>query len=125
MWIHLAKLYKRQDEDGSALNAWVQRALYPEASTDDASHAANKVNGWLKQKRVVLDNEQRRLLVDPLINVLEKRSQELSGKDFSRLMWLYQNTGQGTLARETAERRLERNPSDNACQKFLQRDQGA
>ena len=121
-WLYLARLYERRDDDAAALNAWVRRAACDRASVADASHAANKVNSWLARERVeVSPGEPRRLLVEPLITVLEEKCAALSGQDFSRLAWLYVHAGDTGSGINTARRGLERTPGEPHCQSFLDR----
>lgn len=120
-WLQLARLYESIGDDSAALNAWVQRALDPTATIDDVSHAANKVNGWIRRTRVALDRQERRLLVEPLIAVMEARLSEATALDCSRLAWLCHNVGDVSAGIRAAERGLVIDPAEEHCQKYVDR----
>lgn len=120
-WLELARAHETFDANRAALDAWVHRALLPAATIDDVSFAANKVNGWLARARIKLDPIERRLLIDPLTSVLERRSGELSARDYSRLGWLYMNVGEKTEALSAAERGIRLDPTSADCASLADR----
>jgi tetratricopeptide (TPR) repeat protein len=119
LWLRLAQHYESRDDDRAALQAWVARAVVPAARFDDVSFAANKVNGWLRRSRVELTPDERRLLVQPLISTMEARSDEADAQDFSRLAWLYVNTGDRRRGIDAARRGLDLDPDQSDCRKFI------
>ncbi len=114
-WKSLAKLYEFVEDSPAALDAWVQRAVHRDSPIEDVTFAANKVNGWFASSRVVLDPQQRRLLVEPLIAVMERREKELDAIAMSRLGWLYANIKDPENAISAARRGLERDPTSENC----------
>lgn len=118
-WLALARHHEARGDDRAALQAWVQRALVDTATFDDVSFAANKVNGWLARSRVSLQADEKRLLVDPLIECFERRASEADGQAFSRLAWLYVNVGRARDGIEAAKRGLAIHPDQPECRRFL------
>jgi hypothetical protein len=117
----LARHYEARDLDRQALQAWVARALVHDARFDDIAFAANKVNGWLRRQRVELTVDDKRVLVNPLIEVMERRSDESDAQGFSRLAWLYVNVGQPRIGLKAAERGLALDPDQTDCRRFVER----
>ena len=96
------------------------RALVPGAGFDDVSFASNKVNGWLRRSaRLELTVDERRRLVQPLVETMEARSSEGDAQDYSRLAWLYVNLGDNRKGVETAKRGLTIDPDQIDCRKFV------
>jgi tetratricopeptide (TPR) repeat protein len=119
-WLALAKAYEKEGKDDEALHAWVRRATSPGAAAADASHAANKLNGWLARGRVTMPVEARRTLAEPLIAVLEDKSDELDADGFARLAWLYKGVDDHReRGNEAAKRGLQRDPENIHCGNFL------
>ena len=57
--------------------------------------------------------------MQPLREVMERRSDEASAQDFSRLAWLYAHVGQTSLGLRAAERGLEVDPDRRDCRRFV------
>jgi len=121
LWLRLAQHYEARDLDRQALQAWVARALVHDATFDDVAFAANKMNGWLRRQRVDLTADDKRVLVSPLIEVMERRSDESDAKAFSRLAWLYVNVGQPHMGLAAAERGLALDPDQVDCMSFVEK----
>ena len=121
-WKLIAQLNERLYRDMEALTAWVMRAMCEDATTDDISHAANKINGWVSQKRVTLTDAEKRVLIVPLIPVFERRLNECDADDCSRLAHLYRQIGNDKMALKIAERGLEIDPDNAHCQRLVWRN---
>ena len=117
--LDLAKYLEEKGSDKKALETWVYRACSRNATFDDLSHAANKVNGWIRRGRVSLKKEERKILLDKLVKKMEDRSNEASAQDFSRLAWLYVNMDDIENGKNAANRGLVLDYNQRDCKKFL------
>lgn len=120
-WWQLALLFETLNRDDEALSAWVSRAQCEDASIEDVSFAANKVNGWLSRRRVVLLPAQVEVLIRPLISVLEHRISECKADDYARLAHLHKRLDNGARAWELADLGLKLEPENEHCLRILNR----
>lgn len=120
-WRQIAQSFEALDRDEEALSAWVSRAQTFDATIDDVSFAANKVNGWLSRGRVTLLPAQVEVLIKPLIELMEHRIGECKATDLARLAHLHRRTGNQTRAWEVAELGVELEPDNEHCLRILAR----
>ena len=118
-WWQIAQNFEKLDRHEEALAAWVSRAKCEDATIQDVSFAANKLNGWVSRKQVKLDSAEKVILIDPLVSVLESRINECSADDLSRLAHLYTRLENHRRAREVAEMGLVKDPQNQYCLRFL------
>ena len=87
----------------------------------EVSNAANRLNHYLSINKLSMEDEKKIELVQPLLNVLEKRRNEAKADDFSRMAWLALNINQDTKAREYVDLGLESEPENYNCLRLKER----
>lgn len=120
-WRQIAQSFESLDRDEEALSAWVSRAQSLDASIEDVSFAANKVNGWLTRGRVSLLPAQVEVLIKPLIEVLERRINECRADDLARLAHLHKRLDNRSRAWEVADLGTKLDPENEHCLRILNR----
>jgi hypothetical protein len=87
-WRWLADLCRRSADAVGEIHALVELAETEDVAYDDISDAANRFNTLLHTGKAAFVSDERRILADRLRIVMEKRSDEASATDLSRLAWL-------------------------------------
>ena len=87
----------------------------------DISNTANRLNRLLREHELELDKDEKRVLAQRLTSVLEKRRNEASADDLSRMAWLALHIGQEAKAREYAEAGLAMDSENYHCRKIADR----
>ncbi len=124
-WSQLADLSRATGDVVGEVHALVEQTQLPTATIDELSNAANRVNTRLYDlKKDRTDSAWSRevmLLVEKLVESLERRRRELSATDCSRLAWLQANVGNQERAIATARFGLSLEPDNPYCQRLLQK----
>ncbi len=118
-WERLARMYIRLRDIPSAADAFVRAA---EFSTTPFSSISNTAN-WLNNHRIELIEhaaDERERLLQRFVRAMERRVQEASATDLSRLAWLYlpRETGR---ALELSREGLSIEPGNIHCIKLVER----
>ena len=117
-WRMLAEVYSIKHDIFGEINALVERSLLVSVPFHDISNTANLLNQNYRE----MDIDQGRIvLVERLLEVLEKRSDEANANDFSRMAWLAMHLSKEELAKEFVERGLTIDPSNVHCMRFTNR----
>lgn len=85
------------------------------------SDSANKVNAIFKQKDISYAVEEKRVMIEILINKLEARKNEANADDYSRLAWLHMNLQNEDRAKEICRMGLEIDCNNEHCIKLHNR----
>lgn len=115
--LDLAKYLEARGKDKQALEYWVYWACSDNSTIDDLSYVANKVNEWLYRGLVKLKEEERKILLNDLVKNMERRSDEASAQDFSRLAWLYANIKEPEKGLVAAKSGLKLDHNNQDCRK--------
>jgi len=86
------------------------------------SETSNRFNGFMSSNSNVRNNwdeSEKYQILETLINLMERRIDEASAKDCSRLGWLYVHYNNKTRAIEIAKEGLQRDPKNEYCMKLL------
>jgi hypothetical protein len=110
-WDKMADLSRREGDPRGELHAWAEYAG-TSPTLDGVSLAANKINTVLRQRLVSLDRDEKRVLVDRVLDAFEKFEAEATGTIFSRVAWLCCNVGDEERARDFTSRGLKRDPDN-------------
>lgn len=117
-WRMLADVYKLKQDVFGEINAFVERSQLGSAPFHDISNTANLLNQNYRE----LDIDQGRLvLVERLLEVLEKRSDEANANDFSRMAWLAMHLQKEDLARKLVDDGLALDPENLHCLRIANR----
>lgn len=123
-WKRLAGIYRRMNDIPGEIHAVVEIAEVDGATVEDVSEAANRVNmllTMLKDSKVVLETDEKKILVRKMAKSLERRVDELDGTDLSRLAWLEIHLGDERSAFKTVKVGLSRDPNNEYCEKLRAR----
>jgi energy-coupling factor transporter ATP-binding protein EcfA2 len=117
-WMRLAKIYETQNDPLKELHALVELSKMPNISFFVISDAANKMNSMLKGA-LALEQDEKKLIVEQLAKIMEKRISEGDADDCSRLAWLFMHLHRGEDARRIAEKGLSLEHDNIYCQNIL------
>lgn len=92
-----AVCYRTGDRLGE-VHAFIERAQIDSVPFHDISGTANRLNSVLRENALTVDKDERRILAERLLGVLEARKGEADADDFSRMAWLALNMGQKSRA---------------------------
>jgi hypothetical protein len=115
VWERLARLCYRTGDVGGEVHALAEMCEATGTPFEKLSETANRVNGMLRNQSLRLDSDEKRILIGRLTAVMEKRLQEASATDCSRIAWLFLNIHQEPKARQITEEGLKRQPSNTYC----------
>ena len=120
-WRKLAQLCKRLNLERESLQAWISAAMCSDASLSEISEAANKINSWLGNDVVQFTEAEKRVLIEPLVAVMEPRIEEFDANDCSRLAHLYKKLSRNSDAQRIAAVGLEIDPENEHCRRITWR----
>jgi hypothetical protein len=120
-WNRLITLYQAADDSLAEMNARLQLAELTRPAFDDLSSAASRLNGLLYRKELVLDADERRLMVRKLRSLLESRHLEADATDLSRLAWLCMYDQDPEKAEYWATEGLKKEPNNEHCLRLKRR----
>ncbi len=122
-WYRLARMYEASGDYLGELSAWLELASLPGAPFGALSDAANRFSYIFGKKLLEVDNEEKRAMAERLLRVLDSRSKEGNGDDYSRLGWLALHLHDTQAARDYASRGLALEPNNVHCHNVLARIQ--
>jgi NB-ARC domain len=123
-WRRLSKLYGRMNDIPGEIHALVEISEVDGAGVEEISESANRVTmllTMLKDSRMSLESDEKKILVRKLATSLERRVDELNGTDLSRLAWLKIHLGDDRSAFKFVKIGLEREPANEHCLKLRTR----
>ncbi len=119
-WARLANLYRRTNDVIAACGAFVRAFGAMDAPLSEISTMAN----WVNNNRTIiadLDSTDKRAVFGSLITLMERRIDEASATDLSRLAWLHLHADDTERAITIAELGLTKEPDNRHCQRLLER----
>ncbi len=114
-WQRIAQIRENRHDYRGAIDALAQVCRQDETPIDDISNAANRINAILRNISIDIDSQEKSILVQDVVGVLESSINELNATDLSRLSWLYRNLGKADKAFDTARRGLAIDPDNQYC----------
>jgi len=105
-WEKLAILCDQTRDLLGEVHALVEIAQIPNIPFHTISDTANRLNRLFKMQSLLLDTEEKEILVNRLIEVMEKRIQEGDATDCSRIAWLCLHAHNELKAKEDTEKGL-------------------
>jgi len=112
--------YKTGDTLGE-IHAYIESAQILDASFYDLSSIANRLNGFLNAHGLSVDKETKRELASRVLTLLDKRRNEASPTDLSRMAWLAYHLGLETQAKEYVAQGLQDDPGNEHLRKLANR----
>jgi hypothetical protein len=103
------------------VHASIERAQIDLVPFYDVSGTANRLNSLLRENALSVDKDERRILAERLLGVLEARKSEADADDFSRMAWLALNIGQKARAKEFVDLGLAGDPTNQHCLSLQER----
>ena len=88
-WNRLASLCQSTEDWSGEIQALVELAKVSDVEFQAISEAANRVNFLLSKRHFDIDSDERRLVLQSLADVMERRIREGDATDYSRLGWLF------------------------------------
>jgi NB-ARC domain len=119
-WRHLAELCARTKDALGEAHALVERCQLAEASFQDLSYTARRLN-TLKTGPSGLGFDEKRTLIERLIDLMEKRTAEANATDLSRMAWLHLHLDNEKRAKEHVSRGLEMESDNEYCRGLAER----
>ncbi|HEY6340095.1 MAG TPA: NB-ARC domain-containing protein [Bryobacteraceae bacterium] len=119
-WQLLGHACYQTGDDLGEVHAFIERAQIKSVPFYDISNSANRLNELLRKRRLAIDSNEKKALAQRIASVLERRRDEASADDFSRMAWLALHLGQEARAREYAQAGLVLDPQNYHCRKMLE-----
>jgi tetratricopeptide (TPR) repeat protein len=118
-WRKLSLLYKDVEEEYHMHHARVQGLVrFPDTDFKLITTIATQINTYVRDTRE-LTSLERLSLVQPVVDLMEKRIDECPANALGALAPLHKKLGQDRRAIEVAKLGLERDPDDHFCRRFL------
>ena len=121
VWDRLAKAYRDNKEYEKEIHALVEKCQIKEISFFIISEAVNKVNLIFAYGDCNLNQDERKIISEKLIKIMENRINEGNANDCSRLAWLYLRLNNEKKAREIAEMGLSIDSENEHCRRIIER----
>ena len=120
-WEQMAGLCQRTQDWAGEIQALVGLCKLPDSLFSNISNAANRLNNLHRQRSLVLDSEEKRVIFNELTDLMEQRADEADATDLSRLAWLCLHLGDEDRARAHTERGLALDPYNAHCVNLAER----
>lgn len=120
-WRLMGAVCFRTNDRLGEVHAFVERAQIDSVPFFDVSGTANRLNSLLRENALSVDKDERRILAERLLGVLEARKNEADADDFSRMAWLALNIGQKARAKHFVELGLAGDSTNQHCLSLQER----
>jgi hypothetical protein len=120
-WRTLAFVCHRLDDTLGEVHAFVERAQLSDIPFFDVSNTANRLNQFLRDRGLELDQHEKQALAQRLAAVMEHRIDEADADDFSRMAWLAIHQGLEADAQKYVTAGLAKDPENYHCRKLAGR----
>lgn len=120
-WLRLATLYQAVADGPGEVHARMEAARLASCPLEDISNAATALNRHLFNNTVSMGEEERKLMLRDLVNLLQDRTSECDATDLSRLAWLLLSLDDKEAAKEAVRLGLERDSSNRYCLNLAER----
>jgi hypothetical protein len=120
-WRLMGAVCFRTNDRLGEVHAFIERAQIDSVPFFDVSGTANRLNSLLRENALSVDKDERRILAERLLGVLEARRSEADADDFSRMAWLALNIGQKARAKQFVELGLAGDSMNQHCLSLQER----
>ncbi len=114
-WRFLALLSRKTGDYLSEMHALLELARLPGTPFGELSDGANRFNYLLREHVIDVQTDEKHLMADTLRKTMEKRINEASATDLSRLGWLCVHLNDVEAAKEYGRRGLALEPTNGYC----------
>jgi hypothetical protein len=118
-WDRLANLCQKNQDWSAEIHARVEMSKLPSTPFYVISNTANRMNQLFSQEHQSFEMEEKRIIVEGLIETMENRISEADANDFSRLAWLCLHLKNEEKAGYFTQRGLAAEPDNIYCQRLL------
>lgn len=120
-WDRLARICQQTRDCPGEIHAMVEMCQLPDSSFSSISNAANRLNGLLFRHELVLDSEEKQIIIRQLVQLMERRMGEADAIDCSRLAWLCWHSQDEVRASKYTRRGLEIDRANEHCLKLAEK----
>lgn len=120
-WRRLASLRQAAGNGLGEVQARLELAALEAATITDVSTAANRLNSGLADGSLVVDSDEKGLVVNRLRDLFTARAHEADATDLSRLAWLCMHLRDKQAARHWATEGLSLDAANSHCQTLMAR----
>jgi hypothetical protein len=121
VWNRLADAYKEKKEYEKEMYALVELSQLNNISYYIISESANRINSIFKNIPLNINQDEKKIIINKLVTIMEKRINEATADDCSRLGWLYLRINNESKAKEIANLGLIKDPENVYCLNLLER----
>ena len=124
-WLKLADLCDLSKDPVGEIHALCEAALLPTSDPESIGQLANRLNNRIRdlKDRSIQDawSGEVKELLGRVVEAMESHQNKLSATDCSPLAWLHLNSGSAERALDVARNGIEREPTNEYCQKLISR----
>ena len=114
-WKLLAKYCRGTDDSIGEAHALVELSLPEKVELYEISGAANRLNALLASSPISMERDEKRILVEEMVDAFERRIEEGDATDRSRLAWLWLHLRDAERAYVHVSAGLALNPENGYC----------
>ncbi len=112
-WNTLGKIFAKLNDYEAEMHARIELSQLTNIPFSYISDSANRFNLLFGLHILNLDTDVKRIMIDKLLNVMEKRMDEGNVVDCSRIAWLFLHVNNQKKAIEYTRKGLRKNPFDD------------
>lgn len=120
-WRLRANLCYRTGDVLGEITSFIERAQIASTPFYDLSGTANRLNALLRDRALIVDSDERKKLVERLLQVMDRRRGEADADDLSRMAWLSMHIGEDDRATVFVRAGLTKDPDNYHCQNLGER----
>ena len=118
-WDKLASLCQKTQDWSGEVHARIEMSKLPSTSFYVISNTANRLNELFREEHQLFETQEKRIVVEALVNTMEERIKEANANDFSRLAWLCLHLRDEEKAMSFTNMGLKLDPDNIYCQSLL------
>ncbi len=119
-WELMAFVYSEDGDGTKYVHAKTQYAKSC-SSYSDISASANDINRYISENRELIDTIDKRRILSSLAEYMETLTAQWDANDYSRIAWLYMNSGNMDKAISVARKGIEIDPQNSHCRNIIAR----
>jgi len=120
-WQRIAGLCQQDRDTVGEIQSLVELSQLHDISFNEISNVANRLNQLFRESYLIVDDDEKRVIVNQLASVMEKRISEGDATDCSRLSWLFLHLHDADRAKRYAEKGIEKEKDNTHCWRILER----
>jgi hypothetical protein len=120
-WERLANLCQKSRDWSGEVHARIEMARLPGTAFNVISNTANRLNELFREESDLYDSDEKRIVVQSLVDTMAKRRREANAVDLSRLAWLCLHLKDETMARQFTIQGLEQDQENVYCRRLAEK----